>query len=72
MHVGGLRRLKWLLLTGTKVSDPGMEHLKVLTELKALNLGNTHVTKEGIEELRKALPNCEIIWEEETAQPPTN
>jgi len=31
-----------------------------LTQLEWLNLEGTHVTDEGIEELRKALPNCRI------------
>ena len=36
-------------------------HLKGLTDLKALLLGNTQVTDAGVQDFRKALPNCEII-----------
>jgi len=36
-------------------------HLKGLTKLQGLNLGNTQVTDAGVAELQKALPNCEIM-----------
>ena len=46
---------------GTKVTDDGLEHLKVLTSLKTLYLINTNVTDDGVKKLQTALPNCEIV-----------
>ena len=47
-------------LTVTRVTDAGLVHLKGLTNLKNLGLSNTKITRAGIAELQKALPNCEI------------
>ena len=34
-----------------------------MKQLKELDLKNTKtVTKEGVAELKKALPNCKILW----------
>jgi hypothetical protein len=41
----------------TRVTDAGLEHLKGLIGLEFLHLRNTNVTQEGVEELKKALPN---------------
>jgi len=35
-------------------------HLKGLTSLKSIALAETQVTDEGVAELQKALPNCQI------------
>ena len=35
--------------------------LKGLTKLKYLNLTGTKITPEGVEELQKALPSCQIV-----------
>ena len=42
------------------MEDGGLEHLKTMTGLKQLSLGNTKVTAGGIAELKKALPECKI------------
>lgn len=49
-------------LSRTKISDAGLVHLKGLTSLTYLNLSATEVTKEGVEELKAALPNCQIFF----------
>jgi len=36
-------------------------HLKELTNLLELNLNDTQVTDDGVDELQQALPNCEIV-----------
>jgi hypothetical protein len=62
----GLERLKGLVnierlwLTHTQVTNAGLENLKGLTKLKRLVLYGTHVSEARINELRKALPNCDI------------
>jgi Leucine Rich repeat len=50
--------LQFLDLTGTRVTDAGLAHLKGLTQLRELDLSKTRVTKTGLAELRKALPNA--------------
>ena len=61
MHLEGLTNLKKLYLWDTQVTDAGLVHLVGLTNLKWLYLYGTQVTDAGLAELRKALPNCDII-----------
>jgi hypothetical protein len=42
----------WLVLSGTKVTDVGLEHLKGLTQLQSLNLRGTKVTDAGLVHLK--------------------
>ena len=56
----GLRELD---VSGTDVTDAGLEHLQGLVRLKQLDLSRTKVTAEGVKRLRRRLPNCEILWE---------
>jgi hypothetical protein len=51
--------LEQLYLWPCNISDSGLPPLKSLTNLKELNIG-PDVTKEAAEELRAALPKCEI------------
>jgi hypothetical protein len=60
MYLAKLKRLTFLSLTNTQVTDAGMVHLAELTTLKLLYLNNTQVTDAGVAELQKALPNCSI------------
>ena len=56
------RDLEWLL-NSRRICEPPDEGLKELTSLKSLktlNLLYTKVTKVGVAELRKALPDCGI------------
>ena len=63
-HVKILTRLEYLDLNYTAVTDAGLVHLYGLTRLKIVQFYGTQVTKQGIEELRKTLPNCEIRWDD--------
>jgi hypothetical protein len=49
-----------VILVGTKVTDAKLEHLKGLTQLQQLYVGSTQVTDAGIDDLKKALLNCNI------------
>ena len=51
-HVKPLRRLEWLRLRGTQITDPGLLELNRLTELVYLDLSGTHVTDAGLNHLR--------------------
>ena len=57
-----LASLRFLQLTDTEVTDAALEHLERLTNLNHLDLTNTRVTPEGVTELQKALPECEIVY----------
>ncbi len=43
-----------------EITDVGLKHLHELKELRALFLGDSKYSPEGLKELKKALPNCEI------------
>ena len=55
-----MKKLKFLELTGTLVSDEGLENLAHLTSLKMLALSSTAVTDAECAYLENALPDCEI------------
>lgn len=56
-----LQNLESVNLFGTKVTDAGVKKLTALPNLKRLYLWQTGVTKEAIAELKKALPELEIV-----------
>jgi hypothetical protein len=47
--------------SGTRITDAGLMHLKGLTSLTAVLVGGTSATDEGIDDLKKALPNLRSI-----------
>ena len=44
-----------------KITDVSLKEVAKLKKLKALFLDETQVTKAGLAQLQKALPNCKII-----------
>lgn len=56
-----LKNLESVNLFGTKVTDAGVKKLSTLPNLKHLYLWQTAVTPEAIAELKKALPDLEIV-----------
>lgn len=56
-----LTNLESVNLYGTKVTDAGVKKLTTLPNLKRLYLWQTAVTPEAIAELKKALPELEIV-----------
>ncbi|MEK6239056.1 MAG: hypothetical protein N2C14_30440 [Planctomycetales bacterium] len=52
--------LKELDLDETGITDAGLTHLKGLKNLRKLGIRRTQVTSEGVADLQKALPTCEI------------
>ena len=58
--VGKIKTLRRLELFDTNVTDVGLKHLHNLKSLRVLFLGDSKYSPEGLRELRKALPGCEI------------
>jgi hypothetical protein len=56
-HAKALKSIE--LWNCSSISDEGVAHLHGL-ELEQLKLSGTRVTAEGLEQLKRALPNCEI------------
>ena len=48
-------------LSGTQITDAGLEDLKGLSALVELHLEQTRVTDEGVKKLERALPKCNIV-----------
>ena len=53
-------QLKVLWLTGTQVTDAGLESLTTLRNLEQLDVQATQVTPAAIEQLRKRLPQLDM------------
>ncbi|MCY2931064.1 MAG: hypothetical protein NTV86_16570, partial [Planctomycetota bacterium] len=63
--------LKFLTLTGARVSDAGLRHLERMPRLKYLKVDGTRVTEAGLNALREKCPNIgsasEVIRKEDRA-----
>jgi len=61
-HLKKLTGLRILILDGRNISDRCLVHLRELVNLETLEVtGFTSITRTGIDELKRFLPNCEII-----------
>jgi internalin A len=61
MVVAKLKKLTYLSLAYTKITDAGLKEVAKMQQLEKVNLyGNPNLTKPGVAELKKALPNCFI------------
>jgi len=57
-----LEKVTKLELISTQVNDAGLKEVAKLQNLERLLLNdNEQITKAGVAELKKALPNCKII-----------
>jgi hypothetical protein len=65
-HLKGLTRLSNLNLDSTRVTDKDLESIKAFVGLKMLVVRNTAVTDDGVAELKKSLPDLEVV----TGRPP--
>ncbi len=60
-HLKAFTQLKYLYLAKTQVTDAGLKHLIGLTQLQWLDLEKTGVTDAGVNQVHRALPNCQIF-----------
>lgn len=56
-----LAKLEYLNLYGTAVTDAGLAELTNLHNLKTIYLWQTNVTAQGLNHLKKALPELDIV-----------
>jgi hypothetical protein len=61
-HLGRLLKLQSFFLAGTNVTDVGLTALYQCKTLRLLDVSRTRVTADGVANLRKALPECEVVW----------
>ena len=54
--------LESLDISGTGITDKGLEYLTGLTNLMTLHIYDTTVTPAGVAKVQEALPNCEINY----------
>lgn len=63
IHVKSLKHLEWLILTGDNISDAAIPDLSLMTTLQLLDVRETAITARGYAKLKKALPNCNVMWQ---------
>ena len=64
-----LPALRELSLDSANVNDESVDTLASMQNLRVLNLYHTLITEAGLKRLKAALPNCAIIWDENSALP---
>ena len=58
--------LGFLNLSGTKITDEGLGQLAKIHGLQLLRIKNTGVTVPGVAEYAKAMPKCQVDWDNAT------
>ncbi|EAQ81274.1 serine/threonine-protein kinase [Blastopirellula marina] len=58
------RDLEILQLQNTKVRDFGLLRFKSCQKLKQVEISKTRVTAAGVDELKKSLPYCTVVWDD--------
>jgi outer membrane protein assembly factor BamB len=56
-----MTQLSKLNLVGAKINDAGIDDLKRLRNLKQLTLVGSRISADGLNQIRMALPDCEVI-----------
>ena len=56
-----LRRLQYLKIASSEITDDSIPYLSQLQSLQRLWTSGTSITSSGVDRLRRALPNCEVI-----------
>lgn len=61
-HLAKMPRLKGLSLWMTRLSDDTLDGLLKIKRLESVSVGETFVTPEGAERVRRALPDCKVYY----------
>jgi len=70
-NLKGLTKLKSLNLVGASITDDSLKYFRNMKNLKQLKLNQCEkVTPKAVEDLRKAMPNCQILYN--VGQQPAN
>ena len=67
--LASLRRLEWLVLNDTAITDSGLKSLSTLKRLERLDLERTKVSEAGVQELHRALPRVKVYYDEGMVAP---
>ena len=51
-----------LNLDGSKITDAGLSKLTTLKKMRWIGLARSQVTDAGVKKLRKALPDCNVLY----------
>ena len=51
-----------LNLDGSKITDAGLSKLAILEKMRWIGLARSEVTDAGVKKLRKALPDCNVLY----------
>src|SRR5262249_38390293 len=62
-HVKDVKKLTHVMLVQTNVTDAGLAHLKACKNLIQINVRGTRITKKGYDDLQKAHPKLDIVWD---------
>ena len=60
--IKNLQFLRYLNLSGTKVTDGAIKDLAQMKDLEELYLWNSEISEKGVESLRSALPNTKVVF----------
>ena len=63
VYLSVLPKLTYLSANNTGISDEAIESFAKMSSLRELELYRTHMTREGVARLRKAMPRCKINGE---------
>ena len=66
--LAGLTKLTDLALDSVDLTDAGVARLAEIRSLRQLDLYHTLVTDKGFEQLKSALPQCQIHYERDSAK----
>ena len=62
-HLAKIKTMTGLNLDYAKITDAGLEKVKMLPKIEALYLSHTNVTAVGVKKLRAALPKLRVSWD---------
>ena len=51
-----------LNLDGSKITDAGLSKLAILEKMRWIGLARSEATDAGVKKLRKALPDCNVLY----------